>query len=140
MPRLAEANVARNLIDWSKQNVSRINSRINWGKGANDGSFAPVLDHGSNYSFIPFRIYTYANVEILFNRMMVRNNAPFDAKEKRLELLRRLNEIPGVRLPADGIDRRPSIPLSALVDPNALAMFLSLIEWAVEEVKAAQQH
>ena len=127
-----EANVARSLIDWSKQNASR----INWGKGASDGSFSPVFDHESSYSFIPFRAYTSGSVEILFNRMVVRHNAPFDADEKRLELLRRLNEIPGVDLPEDGIIRRPSISLASLTNPNALAMFLKVIEWTIQEVEA----
>lgn len=130
-----EANVARGLIDWSKENVSQ----INWGKGANDGSFAPVLDYEAHHKFIPFRVYTYGNAEILFNRMVVRRNAPFESDDKRLELLRRLNEIPGVDLPEDGIKRRPSIALATLVNPDVLAQFLQVIGWTIQEVKAAQK-
>jgi hypothetical protein len=128
-----ESTVARTLIDWSKQNASR----VNWGKGASDGSFSAVFDHPSRYSFIPFRVYTSGSAEILFNRMVVRHNAPFDLDEKRLELLRRLNELPGVNLPEDGINRRPSISFLTLVDPNALATFLKVIEWTIQEVEAA---
>jgi predicted transport protein len=127
-----EATVAGHLIDWSKKNAPR----INWGKGSNDGSFCPVFDLGSGYPFIPFRLYTYGSIEILFNRMAVRQNAPFDQLETRLELLRLLNEIPGVALPVDGINRRPSIPLSALVNSDSLSKFVSAIEWALQEVKA----
>jgi hypothetical protein len=76
-------------------------------------------------------------MEILFNRMVVRHNAPFDVDEKRLELLRRLNELPGVDLPEDAIRRRPSILLVTLVDPSALAMFLKGIEWTIQEVEAS---
>jgi hypothetical protein len=130
-----EANVAISLIGWSKQNASR----VNWGKGASDGSFSAVFDHPSRYSFIPFRVYTSGSAEILFNRMVVRHNAPFDVDEKRLELLRRLNVIPSVDLPEDGINRRPSISLATLVNPNAVAMFLKVIEWTIQEVEAASQ-
>ena len=71
--------------------------------------------------------------------MVVRHNAPFDVDEKRLELLRRLNELPGVDLPEDGITRRPSISFAALANPNALAMFLKVMEWAIKEVEAASK-
>lgn len=128
-----EARAAKHLIEWSKQKAPS----INWGRGSNDGSFCPVFDLGSGYPFIPFRLYTYGSVEILFNRMAVRQNAPFDSPEKRLELLRQLNEIAGVNLPADGINRRPAVPLAALVNADSLAKFLSAMEWVVREVKAA---
>jgi len=123
---------AKRLIEWCNTN----GSRVNWGKGSNDGSFCPVFDLGSGYPFIPFRVYTYGTVEILFNRMMVRENAPFDSSEKRIELLNKLNAIPGVSLPQDGIDRRPAIQLASLTDANALNMFLQVTEWAVSEVKS----
>jgi hypothetical protein len=69
--------------------------------------------------------------------MKARQQAPFDQDQKRLELLRRLNEIPGVDLPEDGINRRPSISLGALVDSNAFESFVGIMEWAIEEVKTA---
>lgn len=132
---LVVRNVAKRLIDWSKQNVSH----INWGKGTNDGSFSPVLDYGAVYRLIPFRVYTYGRAEILFIRMAERNNTPFDSEGKRIELLNRLNEIPGINLPKDGINRRPSIPLSALAAEQSFLKFQQAMEWVVEEVKAAAQ-
>jgi predicted transport protein len=128
-----EADAAKRLIEWSKRNASG----INWGKGSNDGSFCPVFDLGTGYPFIPFRLYTYGSIEILFNRMSVRQSAPFNATEKRIELLRSLNEIPGIGLPVDGINRRPAVSLSALVNPDSLSTFLRIIEMTVREVKAA---
>lgn len=128
---LDEANTAKQLIEWSKTHAQK----INWGKGSNDGSFCPVFELGDEYPFIPFRVYTYGSVEILFNRMSVRQNAPFDAPEKRLELLRQLNEIPGINLSTDGINRRPSIPLGLLVNPQALGKFIEIVQSVVKEVK-----
>jgi hypothetical protein len=126
------AEVGKKLIDWAELNVSE----VKWGKGANDGSFSPYLDLGTEHDFIPFRVYTYGNAEVLFNRMVLRKHAPFDQDDTRLELLRRLNQIPGVTLPEDGIKRRPSIPLSALVVPTALSSFMQTMEWAIRQVKA----
>jgi hypothetical protein len=45
-------------------------------------------------------------VEIQFK--MLSNEQPFDDVDKRLELLRQLNQIPGVSLERDAIDRRPA--------------------------------
>ncbi len=129
----AEAEVARQLIQWSKEHASH----LNWGKGANDGSFSPVFDFKADYFFIPFIVYTYGKAEIMFRRMKIRH-PPFDADEKRLELLQRLNQIPNVSLPEDGIARRPSVPLSALTNHEGLAQFLRIIEWTVDEVRGSQ--
>ncbi|HEV7394961.1 MAG TPA: hypothetical protein VGN86_00510 [Pyrinomonadaceae bacterium] len=126
-----EANVARKLLQWAKENVSF----VTWGKGANDGSFTPTLSYVANARLVPFRLYTYGNIEILFNRLQ--EHAPFVKDEKRLEMLHRLNQIPGVSLPEDGIHRRPSIPTAALIDPASLKQFLQVMEWVIQEVKSA---
>jgi len=52
-------------------------------------------------------------------------------------LLRRLNEIPGVAIPADSISKRPSFPLSVLKDETALKQFLETLDWFMEEAKAS---
>jgi hypothetical protein len=54
-----------------------------------------------------------------------------------LELRDRLNRIPGVVIPADGLTRHPAIPLAVLTDDAALAQFLSVLDWYVSEVKSA---
>jgi len=130
----AIANVVKRLLEWSAANELE----IVWGKGANDGSFSPYLHYGSDYPFIPFRVHTYGNAEILFNRMRLRENLPFNDDNKRLEFLRRLNEIPGISMSEDGINRRPSIPLAALLKPQSYQMFVDILEWAIKEVKTAR--
>jgi hypothetical protein len=59
--------------------------------------------------------------------------------EQRSELVRRLNEIPGVKLSMDVIDRHPSILISTLANANALDQFLHAIAWTNEQVKASTQ-
>jgi hypothetical protein len=73
-------------------------------------------------------------VELQFQHMQRR--PPFDDEGKRRELLRRLNEIPGIDLPDDAITRRPSISLSILAKPQVLGKFLETLDWFTEEVKA----
>ncbi len=128
-----EANVARMILDWSKKNFSY----INW-----DGaSFVPMLEYDSPHPFSPIdvRKSKSGSVAVRSGHIMTKN-PPFAADDKRLDLLRRLNEIPGVSLPQDSISKFPQIPLSTLVSANAVEQFLKALAWAIEEVKAAQNH
>jgi gamma-glutamylcysteine synthetase len=61
---------------------------------------------------------------------------PFGDDKKLEELLRRLNEIPGVDIPAHRINGIPTFPLSLLKDEAALDQFLEVFNWFVKEVKA----
>ncbi len=126
-----EADVTRKIFEWSKQNVFR----ITWPKI----SFSAVLDYGAESSYVPFVVYaqgkTPGKVEIPFKRMG-QKNPPFNTDERRLELLRRLNEVFQVNLPNDSINRYPTFSLSALANKNALEQFFQLIAWTVQEVKA----
>lgn len=79
-------------------------------------------------------------MEIRFQYLM--QWSPFDDEEKRLELMRLLNEIPGVDLPAARISVRPSFRLIALADPASLDQFFQALTWCFEEItgdKGAEQ-
>jgi hypothetical protein len=122
--------VAGRILDWAKAN----GLRIWWGKGAQDGSFFPMLDHRGE-SHWTISVWTYGRLEVQFQQMKVK--LPLDDQSKRQELLRRLNEIPGVAIPADGITRRPSIPLSLLKDEAVLSQFLATFDWVIQEIRAS---
>jgi hypothetical protein len=62
---------------------------------------------------------------------------PFNDELKRLEVLRRLNEIPGITIPDKAIDKYPSVPLSVLNNEAALNQFLETLDWFVQEVEAS---
>ena len=66
----------------------------------------------------------------------MRTKSPFNDEPKRSEFLRRLNEIPGIIIPDNAIDKHPSIPLSTLNSEIALEQFLEVLDWFIEEVKA----
>lgn len=87
----------------------------------------PVLEYGSNYSHNPITVYCRGKVprvQIKFKRMKNRNRL---SDEKQIELLKRLNGIPGLKLTQDSIDRFPNIPLLSLVNEDALEQFLKAI-------------
>ena len=123
----AETRVARELYDW----VVDRGWRSTFGTGNLDGSWIPVLTANGRGHY-PIALYGYGRVEIQFQHL--KNRPPFDAEATRLELLRRVNQIPGVSLGDDAITRRPSIQLSLLAaDPVALDQLKQVLQWVESE-------
>jgi hypothetical protein len=56
-----------------------------------------------------------------------------------LELLRKLNEIPGVIMPDDAISRRPRIDLATLTNAAALEQFLEVLDWVLAVISVNTQ-
>jgi hypothetical protein len=125
-----EAQVSRQIMEWSRTHLPR----FTFGKGALNGSFAPVLDYGG-HNYWPFIIWTNKGIEIQFQHM--KGRPPFDEEPKKLELLRRLNEIPGVQIPKDAIERRPNLPLGLFATQETLATLLAAFEWFLSEARLA---
>ena len=126
---IEEAEIARKILDWAKDKLPR----FWWGKGKQDGSFFPILDlNGEQY--YPFAIWTYGKIEIQFQWLM--NRSPFNDEMKRKELLKRLNQIPGVEIPEKAITRRPNIFLSTFKDASSLRQLLETLDWVVGEIKS----
>jgi len=118
---------AEGILAWAEQRMSR----LWWGQGARSGSMIPVLDVGGTSHWLA-AVWTYGRVEMQFQWMAKR--PPFDDAGLRLEAIRRLNQIPGVSVPEDAVDRRPAFPLSALVDETSLAQFLDVLNWCVSRI------
>ncbi len=97
-----EAGFACKIFEWAETRKLR----IWWGRGSRDGSFFTMFDYrGVPYYLIA--VWTYGKVEIQFQ--MMKMQSPFDNESKRLELLRRLNEIPGIVISPEAITKRPNI-------------------------------
>lgn len=123
-----ETRVGRRLWDWARSR----NLRIWWGAGRITGSMYPVLDHGqTNYSL--FSLWTNGNVTIEFESMSSR--PPLSDETVRKQVAQRLNEIPGVQLPADSPKGWPRFPLSALSEPSAVQLFLRVFDWVIALVR-----
>ena len=122
-----EAAVARDLYDWT---IAR-GMRPSFGAGKVDGSWVPVLRAGGVEHY-PIALYTYGRIEIQFQHLRARS--PFDDGDVRLELLRRVNTIPGVSFDPEVITRRPSIPLGLLAaDPTAVERLKEILDWVATE-------
>jgi hypothetical protein len=124
------AEVAGRILEWSEKRGLRA-----WfGRGQQDGSLTAGFEEG--IGCYPFSLYTYGRVEVQFQALSRR--PPFDEPEMREALRTRLNGIgDAVSLPVDGLDRRPSFPLSVLEDSSHLQAFLDAMDWVFSEVRQA---
>jgi hypothetical protein len=126
-----EAAVVRRLFAWAREQ----GLRLYFGKGATTGSFVPTYD-GKDNSYWLTTFWTNGQVEMAFQWLRLR--PPFDQIEMRQNLLERLNAIPGVSLPADSLDRRPSFMLDAFgTNPNSADALIGVYEWMIERVTQA---
>jgi hypothetical protein len=125
-----EAEVARRILEWANEKMPA----IWWGRGAQNGGFIPGLDHKGKWRQL-VEVWTYGTIEVQFQYM--RKSTPFDVDANRLDLLHRLNEIPGVEIPEDALNRRPGVPLSIFSDEANLERLLGALDWAVEQILAS---
>lgn len=121
-----ESRAARDLYDWTLEQ----GMRAAFGAGKQDGSWTPVvLANGREYP--PLALYSYGRCEVQFQHLLVR--PPFDSEAMRLELLRRVNQIPGVSFGPEVITKRPSIPIAVLAsNPQALDQLKAVLRWVAE--------
>lgn len=121
----AAAGVARRILEWAHLR----GLRIWWGKGAKDGSFFPMLDlpRGKRWTI---SVWTYGTVEIQFQQ--IRQNPPFDDEARRLELLQRFNQVPGIRIPQSRLNARPSFPIDVLENEAAFTTFTEVLDWVLQ--------
>ena len=127
--------IANRLLDWGRSKMTR----VWWGQGLKNGSFIPVLDR-SGYGYQPFTVYhegAKAKPCIEINFQFCVKKPPFDDRAHRLIWLRQINQIAGVSLSEDSLDRRPNFPLMNLATEEAMTKFLAAMDWYVAEVMKA---
>lgn len=124
------ASIANRIFEWADQR----GLRVWWGEGAITGSFFPMFDFDGMTHYL-FGVWTGGGIEIQFQHMQ----EPFDTEDMRRELLARLNAIQGMRIPDDGIIRRPSFQLRLLDTNTKLQQFFDVWEWYMQEIQRSSQ-
>ena len=122
--------VARRILSWAEAHDPPVEIIYGTGKTYSSMQFGVS---GEGYRIFPFFLYSSGAIEIRFELMVSYPYSPFDDEAKRLELKRRLEEIPGVTIDQDRIDKRPSFELTALEGAAALGQFFAAIDWTFEE-------
>jgi hypothetical protein len=120
------SGVARRLVQWA-----RSHGCSEWWSDALDGSFVPVYE--GQYRHHVFAIRLSGSLEIYFAG--AGKKPPFKDEAKRREWWQRLNEVPGVVIPEDAVYGKPKILLSALSSETAMAKFLDVADWYIEQVR-----
>src|SRR5690606_38203724 len=98
-----------------------------WFGNAQAASCFPMLDTADGREIYPFGLWASGEVEVQFQRL----RPPFDREELRVELAERLERIPGVVIPRERLTGRPSFPMGALADEQALRRFFEVWEWCI---------
>ncbi len=104
----ATTEIAHHILKWAQAHVTR----VWWGRGTTNGSFVPVQEVGDENHQL-FAVFTGGSkappsLEVYFYWYAYK--PPFDNPDKRREMLRMLNEIPGVKLPESAIEQAPEYP------------------------------
>ena len=124
--------IVRNLIKHLEGSVSRL-----WyGEGKQSGSLIPIVDKKEHSNQL-IAIYTYGRIEIYFQHL--RSKPPFNAEEIRIILLGKLNNIQGIDLPQNKIDKRPSFEIRKLDTNLKEKEFQDVIDWVIEEINKVQE-
>jgi hypothetical protein len=59
----------------------------------------------------------------------------FSDRGVQIEMLRKLNEIPGLSLTDDALGGKPGFEIDLLFDPVALQKFKTAVNWKVNQIK-----
>jgi hypothetical protein len=71
---------------------------------------------------------------------MLKNRRPFKDDKKRQEIVDRFNEIDGISLPPDALNRQPSLALTTLADEQRLSRLLAVFEWVIAEIERREHN
>ena len=103
-----------------------------WSRGGRAGIYRPIVTQGE-HRYDPLALRTSGLVAVRFQDNKTR--PAFSSTEMREQLRQRLNELPSVDIPPDGIEKRPSFPMSVLSDPASMASFKSAVDWMLDRIK-----
>ncbi len=126
-----DVEVIRKLIEWSEG----ISDSVTFGDSSTEGGrvgFRPMM-RSQDKDVSLFWISTDGRIEVYFENWI--HIPPFDSREKRVELLRRLNAIKGVSIPENKIVAKPPVPVKMLREKADLDTFIGIFEWFVGLVR-----
>lgn len=105
---------------------------LNYGRGASQSSLQLGYDSGSGKPYKFFNI-TFGKIYVWFD--FIKEYPPFDDELKRLNLVKRLNNIKGMNFREDKLASSSSSELTGLVDDTEFEKFCDIFDWMVEEIR-----
>jgi len=107
-----------------------LGGRVEFSKAS---AFLQAHPSNSSRNIWPIAINDYGTVEVVFQWLSYR--PPFDDRELRDELRRRLNAAHGVEIPKSKLDVRPPFSIDALADTANRARIIDTLEWFINIVR-----
>jgi len=129
-PEPAAVGAARSIAEWMKAHTNQ----ITFGHGNVVGSMSAMFSSGGE-KLNPLTLSTQGKLYINFGNC---KRGSFLNPSKRQEWLDRLNQITGLQLPPDSIDKYPGVPLALLSSGDRVAEFLKMMDWFVSELGPVQ--
>ncbi len=123
------SSVMKPIIEWVSGNAFK----DDFGRGIKDGSYSPYIQTNDDW-YCPVIYWTYGRINFQFEKLLARKG--FKSEKERLEMLEKINSIPGVQIDKNRIDGRPAIQMETLMNKNALKKFIEFLEWFKNKVKA----
>ena len=123
----AAVGPAQEIMTWAAQRMPE----TWWGEGRIEGSYFPGVQVGETWHSL-VSLWTYGKLEFQFERMRAR--PVFEDQERRLLLLRKMNEEVGLNIPEEKVDVRPSVPLALFDDQEKLKALLCVFDWYGDEL------
>jgi len=105
---------------------------IRWGKGAMWGGFRIFIERDGPYSLA---LWTTGHCEIPFANLA--RQAPFAAEADRLELARRLRDVP-LSVTDEQITKYPNVRVAQLASEGTTPRFIDVMEWVLARFISAQ--
>jgi hypothetical protein len=107
--------------------------RIWYGQGQKSGSIFFLYDGVNRNSHNLFCMWTYGAFELQFQHLKF--HPPFSDLRKRMEFQSKLNELLGVEISDDSLNKRPSFSWEKLKTEEARKNFYEILDWAVKKIK-----
>lgn len=125
-----EFQVAKQIYEWMRKDGAR---NIIFGTGKENGSVYPAFKP-NGMSINPAYLSSDGKLWIQFGSL--ENKPVFGPIEARRELMRRFNEIEGVRLTEADLAKYPSISLSTIAsDPHGLRKVVAALTWMAQQIE-----
>ena len=124
--------VVHALLDWAKRNCDT----VSWGKGDKWGSFGAKVIAANGAEDTLFYVWSYGKTIFLEIPLgYFTSDCRLSELGVRQEFLKRLNEIRGINLPPQSVDKRRSFPVKVLAEGTALGDFLAVLDWAIAQTE-----
>jgi len=107
---------------------------LNYGRGVSESSLHLGYDSGFGKPYSFFNIIS-GTIYVWFDQEHILKYPPFDDELKRLNLVKRLNNIKGMNFREDKLASSSSSELTGLVDDKEFEKFCDIFDWMVEEIR-----